>query len=86
MANSVDPDQTVATAALVIQSFIQQVNITPMKKKSHEGVTYFDQFTCISVWCYFCSERGAVARSNARQPGIRTVTGSILTSGKTLFR
>ena len=29
---------------------------------------------------------GAVARSDARPPDMRTVAGSILTSGKTLFR
>ena len=29
---------------------------------------------------------GAVARSDARPPGMRMVAGSILTSGKTLFR
>ena len=29
---------------------------------------------------------GTVARSDARPPGMRTVAGSILTSGKTLFR
>ena len=29
---------------------------------------------------------GAVARSDARLPGMRTVAGSILTSGKPFFR
>ena len=40
---------------------------------------------------FFCSETaygepGAIARSDERPPGMRTVEGSILTSGKSCFR
>ena len=39
----------------------------------------------VKVWSVH-GEPGAVARLDARPPGMRTVAGSILTSGKTFFR
>ena len=39
--------------------------------------------------CFFSlpsDKPGAIARSDARPPGMQTVAGSILTSGKTFFR
>ena len=66
---------------------IQCLSLQPVRQEKQ--VVYLRRWNLLTLlkWKFHINILpGAVARSYARLPGMRTVAGSILTSGKTFFR